>query len=225
MTSRRKIVVGLGIALGLASLFYVMAHSRTDGALEAYKRQLRAKGEKLTISEVTPPTPTNGPNAVPALMTVAGQLQLGTSNWVPVATRISPGHLRAAWQQEILPTEDTTNLWPSLEKDLEGKREALAEGRTALTNPVLSFSLNYQRGFNLLLLHLAPIKQTAICLSSATLLALHQNRADEAWEDLKASANLTRLFGRDEPLIIFQLVRFAISQIALSAAWEALQYP
>jgi hypothetical protein len=224
MTSRRKIFVILGIVLGLVLIFYVMAHSQTNGALESYKRQLRAKGEKLTIAELTPPTPTNGPNAAPALMNVAGQLQLGSSNWVPVATPISPGHLRVAWQQEILPTEDSTNIWPQLATELENMREALSQARAALTNPVLSFSLNYQQGYNLLLPHLAGLKQAEICLSSATMLALHQNQPDEAWDDLKASVNLARLFGRDEPVMISQFVRVAIGQIALNTTWAALQY-
>lgn len=223
MTSRRKTFVGLGIVLGVALIFYVMAHSRTDGALEAYKRQLRARGEKITIAELTPPTPTNGPNAVAGLMNVAGQLQLGDSNQVPVATFISPGHLRIAWQQEVLPTKDSTNIWPALAKEIESRREALSQARVALTNPVLSFSLNYQQAYNLLMRHLAGLKQTEICLSSATILALHQNQPDEAWEDLKATVNLARLFGRDEPLMVSQFVRIAMGNIALGTTWEALQ--
>jgi hypothetical protein len=224
LISRRKIFVGLGIVVGLALIFYVMAHSRTDGALEAYKRELRAKGEKLTIAELTPPTPTNGPNAAPALMNLAGQLRLNDSNRVPVATLMSPGHLRVAWQQEILPTEDKTNVWPQLAAELENMREALSQARAALTDPVLSFQLNYQLGFNLPLSHLGVLRRTSGCLSFATILALHQNHPDEAWEELKAGVNLARLFGHDEPLEISQSFRASFAQMALSTTWEALQY-
>ena len=217
--------MGLGILLGLALLFYVMGHSRMDGALEAYKRELKAKGEKLTIAELTPPTPTNGPNAALALMSVTPQLQLSTSNRAPVATLVSPGHLRISWQQDVLPTEDSTNVWPKLAAELGKMREALSKARLALTNPVLSFQLNYQLGINLPLSHLATLTRISGCLPSAAILALHQNHPDEAWEDLKANVNLARLFGKDDPLEISQSLRANSAGIALSTTWEALQYP
>ena len=53
---------------------------------------------------------------------------------------------------------------------------------------------------------------------------MHERDTNAAWESLRAEANLVRM-NHGEPLLISQLVRVAIGQIAVSTLWEALQYP
>ena len=201
----------------------VVKHYQLKGAVEAYRRQLRAQGEKLTIAELTPPPPTNGPNGAPALSFAASQLG-SLQNPVPAMTAVAPGRARVAWAEAVLPAEDTTNLWPVLAAAVETNQATLDAVRAALASPVLQFDLNYSLGPELPLPHLASLKKAAQWLASATLLDLHEGRAPEAWEDLRATSALATRYG-DEPLLISQLVSIAINQILLSATWEAIQAP
>src|SRR5882672_528251 len=82
--------------------------------------------------------------------------------------------------------------------------------------------LNYRLGFNVLLGHLTRLKSTAQFLSAATLLDLHEDRFAEAWENLLALNRIVARF-KDEPLMISELVRLALGNIALNTSWEALQ--
>src|SRR2546426_945477 len=83
------------------------------------------------------------------------------------------------------------------------------------------FEVNYRLGFNVLLGHLTRLKSTAQFLSAATLLDLHEDRFAEAWENLLALNRIVARF-KDEPLMISELVRLAIGNIALNTSWEAL---
>src|SRR5581483_6972619 len=139
MKLRWKILLGVTAAIGLALLLPMGAHYRAKASVAAYKRQLKAQGEKLTISELIPPTPTNGPNGAQALLSAGSRLSVNISNYAPMMTIISPGHARAAWKQEVLPTEDLPNVWPDLIKELESQQDALSGARTALASPVLDF--------------------------------------------------------------------------------------
>jgi len=55
-----------------------------------------------------------------------------------------------AWQQEILPTLESTNVWPGLTA-ASSKQRALEAIRAALEKPALVFEVNYRLGFNVLL--------------------------------------------------------------------------
>ena len=85
------------------------------------------------------------------------------------------------------------------------------------------FSLDYSKGFNLLLPHLTKLRRAALALVSATLVDLHTDERSIAYTNLLAAVRLTRL--QEEPLLISQLVRTACGHLAAVAAWEALQAP
>ena len=53
MKPRARIIV-LSLLLGIAIVLPVAAHFRVKWRLEAYKAQLRAQGEKLTVAELIP---------------------------------------------------------------------------------------------------------------------------------------------------------------------------
>src|SRR4051812_925687 len=74
MRLRWKILLGLLFVSGLFTLALFAAHLRAKHAVEAYRQQLRTRGEKLTVSELIPPVPTNGPNAAQSLISAANLL-------------------------------------------------------------------------------------------------------------------------------------------------------
>jgi len=157
-------------------------------------------------------------DAMSRLTTFDAEIQPG------VMKMVQPGHARIAWRQPALPTEKSDDIWPGLRAHLETNQAALAELREALRQPVLNFQVNYHQGFSALLPHLARSKSASQRLSAATVMAMREERMDEAFTNLQALVALPAHY-REEPFMISQLVRCAIIAIAASATWEALHYP
>jgi hypothetical protein len=137
---------------------------------------------------------------------------------------VQPGHARTTWQQAALPTEKSDDIWLGLRAYLETNQAALADLREALRQPVLHFQVQYHQSFSALLPHLAPLKSASQRLSAATVMAMRDQRTDEAFANLQALVALPARH-REEPFMISQFVRSAVISIAAGATWEALQYP
>ena len=223
MSLRTKFRAGVLLALGLAMAWPIAAHYRAKWKVELYRRELKAKGEKVAISELIPPRLIDSPNGARALLTVGGRLSsLDLSNLPPTMKLLAPGHALVAWNQAFLPTADSTNIWPGLSGTLDQNGNIIADARAALEDPVIAFDLNYSQGFNLAVSHLMCVKRVSQWLSAAAILDLHEGRSSNAWENLQALIALVEK-NKTEPLMISELVRIALGQIALNATWEALQ--
>ena len=55
MSRRRKILIVVGIVLGVAILVPVIHHYQLRAATEAYIAQLKAQGEPMDLAQVIPP--------------------------------------------------------------------------------------------------------------------------------------------------------------------------
>ena len=84
--------------------------------------------------------------------------------------------------------------------------------------------LDYKKGFDLQLAHLASLKRSAQWLSASTLYNLHQGSPQKACADVRAMLALVK-GDTDERILISQLVRIAIGAIGANATWEILQNP
>jgi hypothetical protein len=222
---RATILVGIAVPVVVALCFPVVAHFRAKAAAERFKAQLRAQGEKLSIAELVPRLPEAGANGASEFLAAQARLSAMPHQIQPTAMRgVRPGRARIAWQQPVLPTDQSSNVWPELRACVAKNSTALGNLRAALRQPVLQFQVNYHQGFSTPLRHLAQLKSASQTLSCSMLLALRDQRTDEAFEDLRAMVALPARH-RDEPFMISQLVRYAIVAIAASATWEALHYP
>jgi hypothetical protein len=211
----------LALVMGVPTL----AHYRVKRKVEAYRQQLRAKGEKLTTGELRPQVSADALNGARGLLDAASRLGYSNfSNLPPTVKIVAPGRALVAWKQAELPTTESSNLWPGLSRMVAEKQEQLEALRAALASPQMMFDLDYSREANLQLGHLSTIKGLAQWLSAATVLDLHEGRLTNAWGDVAALGALLA-HTLEEPLMISELVRIAIGGIALSATWEALQSP
>ena len=224
MRLRTKVFLVFLALVAAAVLYGVWLHYRLKGTVESYRRELVARGEKVTIAELTPLLPTNGPNGAGPLLSAAARFSARGYDYhlAPATMRyITNGRARVAWSQEELIDSNGTNLWPGVAKALEARGPQLAVIRLELEKPVLWVALDYQQGFLLRLPHLAYFKAAAQWLSASAVLNLHEGNSDSAAEDLRTLTRLVRNYG-DEPLLISQLVSLAMRQIALGTIWEAL---
>ncbi len=201
------------LALGVAyALLLLVSHDNVRDKVAAYKKELRAKGEKLTFAELAPPPSAKTPNGAKAFTNMSNFF---TSNVdpSPTMTMIAPGLARIGH----------TNIGAELMFSYSSNVKRTTELRAILTNAaVLDFNLAYSNVFELQLTHLSKLKAAEIVLSTTAMQALYQKDYSEAWQDLCAAVDLIRLHN-NEPFAISQLVRYALIRIAIDATWEALQ--
>jgi hypothetical protein len=222
MKGRTKVLLTLAAVI-LAVGWPLAAHYRAKRKIQDYRRQLQARGERLTVAELIPHLPPEAANSAPALIAAASPLGYGVlTNFPPAMKYIAPGRALVAWKHDILPTADSTNIWPALAAEVARSEDLLSTVRSALEKPSLAFDLDYRAGIHLALSHLPQVKQVAQWLGAAAILDLHEGRMNDAGQNLLALAALVER-NKDEPLMISELVRAAIAAIAVAPTWEALQ--
>jgi len=226
MTRLKRRTLSFLLALAVLPFLLVALHNvRSKRALNAYKADLIARGEKLTIQEMTPPARPEARSAANDLIQAAWQLRAGwvVPNNIPKAMgSVAPGKASVCWKQSSIQEDKKTNTWEELAEDLRMNSAALGQIRETLRSPQFDLNPNYNMGFNTPLGSLARHKGVAQWLSASALNELHAGRLNEAAVNLNSLLSLVHA-SRDERLIIYQLVRIAIAAIAIPPTWEALQ--
>ena len=222
MTKRRRGTAVVLVLLGLAALWAIFEHIHGKGVLRAYKAELTAKGEKLKVEDLIPPSAAEADLAAAHLTQAAWQLSQNGPVMAPIMRFVAPGKAMVGWKQPDIRDGYGTNRWEELATQLQDNRKALAGIREALMGSRLSWNLDYKQGDRTLLPQLAKLKQCAQWLSAAIVNDLHNGDLEEARADLKSLLSLAGAL-RDEKLIISQLVGIAMAAIAYGPTWEALQ--
>ena len=226
----RLLAIGFGVFVVLVVIAAWMEHLRAKGALAAYKKELVAKGEKLTIAENTPPPLKGVTNGAAAVLDAARDLRELEDCFQPGRMRmLAPGRAMVSWQQSVLGNDRSDkpmdDLWPGVAVALAAQREAIEELRAAVESSVVDFAFDYSKGLLALRLeHLAKIQKGSLVLSHAAVLDMHDGRRAEAWTNLHAATLLVTRW-RGEPVMISDLVHHSVVGITFGTTWEALQFP
>lgn len=212
-------------SLGVLALLTVLPHYRLKRAVAAYRQELRAKGEKLSIEElIPPPVPAESNGVIEFNAAIARLPRVNPDSQPSLMRYVGPGRARVAWRQAELPNHRGTNTWPEIETVVDSGRDALAALQAALAKPAFQYDLDYSRGFDSLkMTHLVSLKASANALATALVADLHRNQRESAWASMRALSALVAHNDR-EPVIISHLVRAAMLHIGVNASWEALQY-
>jgi hypothetical protein len=219
--------IGLAVLLFGFAVFLTVEHFRGRSALASRLNELRAVGEKLAVSELTPPRSDRGQNAFTDLLALTNELKAlssALSNPPSQMKYVAPGRAAASWQMERWrDPEGRTNHWNSLQLEFEKGERVLASLHTALQVPEFDSGFDYNKGFDdFAMPPILPVKTAAQLLSAGTSCNLHQKRYRESLGCLQALLTLIERM-RNEKLIITQLVRRACMLIALNATWEVLE--
>jgi hypothetical protein len=138
-----------------------------------------------------------------------------------------------AWQDYYRALAKITNCFPiapqpqSPAQDvllaLSRYHDAIEDLRQAAARPDCRFPLTYdsENPLVILLPHLATMKRCARVLQLRALAELQEGQTEAAFNDVRLSLRLIRYL-RTEPVLITQLVRIAMLQIALQPVWEGL---
>ncbi|HET7625033.1 MAG TPA: hypothetical protein VFM25_07185 [Verrucomicrobiae bacterium] len=225
---RRLLIFGAVVAVAciVAALALLRSTVHSQNAVEKYKNQLRAAGEKLTIAELVPPRPESGKNGVGIFSQATNYMNFGfsdilsTNSPFPMRFVIS-GKAMTVWKQPEIWYNSATNSWDDLGRALEMRGAALDLLREIPEYQQIDFELDYKQGFDLVLPHLSKLKEAAQLLSADVIYKLHQGDAAAAVTNIHVMLSLCKEW--NEPLLISQLVRIALAQITFNAQWELLQ--
>ncbi len=222
MKTRWKILVAVVIFLAvLIGVWLLSMHVQPENAVEAYKKELREKGEKLEISEVTPPPVPDEKNGADildnawALMTPGNML-------IPGMKTVAPGKDTPAWAQPDARDSDFTNTWDDFRNMMGPDRPALQMMQAIFERPQLDFRLDYGAGPEMRIPQLANLKRSAQKLSAMMECDLHYGDTGSATTNLCVLLAIAN-GEADERLFISQLVRIAIVSVGASDTWDYLQ--
>jgi len=206
----------------------LLAHgSRSRTTLKAYKAQLRAKGEKLTLSELKPNAHANINNSLALLNNAV--TKLGNARFFPggLMTFIGAGKARLARTADQPPFDSRVPgnpmEWTEFVAVLEKAEPALEQIRQAMEDPALDWGL----GTNLPVgptSNFLAMRRAAQWLAGAEVKELHEGNVERALQNLEALLGLAQL-NREEYALVAQMIRLRIISYAVAATWEALQAP
>jgi hypothetical protein len=231
MRTRRKILIAVGIALGVAILIPIIHHYQLRAATESYIAELKAKGEPMELAQLIPPTLPPESNSADILLHAAAQFD-PVENWqetnyangmMPVA----PGKAIVCWQQSEIHDEDGTNSWNNVMISVAHNVQAFQLLRKIIDKPAFDFQVKYDLGAARLDDAQFEYSQThgaADRLQTAVLADLHQGDAEKAVENLSTILALVKA-ERDERAVVAERNRMAIADIARAVTWEILQSP
>ncbi len=152
----------MAIAIFLAAfagLWLVTMRIQPEREVEAYKKLLRAKGEKLEISEVLPSPVAPESNSVLAVEEAFRLFGSGNEKIPDAMKMVAPGKAMIGWMQPEARSWDFTNSWEDFAADIAAYSPAIELLHQVLERPRLDFQLDYKKGSALLLPHLASLKR------------------------------------------------------------------
>src|SRR3974390_3491702 len=133
---KRRLIIALVliVAVVLGYVFF-FSHGSYRMALEAYKRDMHAKGEKLTIAELAPPrAPTISQGA--ALFMAVPNLGYWPTNLPSRMITVAPGRAMIGF----------SNITSDQLRGYETNVQTMTALRTALKTEFLDFNLDYSMG-------------------------------------------------------------------------------
>ena len=229
------ILLVLGIIAAVAALWLTVENVSGRIALRRWEREMRARGEKVTLADLKLPAPSSQPSpllsAIQKLESRKDDFHLAFGN-LYLLKLVAPGKV-IVLAREKEPVINTRGFqyndplltqphgWPDLAAQVNRTCEAL-EAVRGTESGRLDGGVDYSLGIDVPLPHLTHIRRLDRRLSSAAIVDLHEGRREAALENLAAIAKLGEAM-RDEPLLISQLVRIAALNIGAWTTWQALQ--
>jgi hypothetical protein len=227
----KRLIAAL-IAVSLSSVI-AFAGASEENALRATQDSLRKDGFKLDLNEFDFTTPIKMRTRVAALtnLVLGGRVARNAEIKIDLLEPAGIDSAVVIWtEKELLQKErnngwsDPGDMWPQLQRELEGVRIPLdAASAAALAGPI-RFHLDAAKGNGMLLPHLAGLKQLSQRFGKYCLLELHNGHPKEAWTNLFASIRLVTAW-KPEPTEVSNLVWFMLMKLAFDNVWQALQAP
>ena len=229
----KYLLVGMACAALLAVAWLFAANMRAKGMMEEARKRYAAMGEELGIGPLVPKADLLQANGGQQMLDALSRIRSVDRDLVSLSMYYSgPGRAfvfsqLTNWPGELrrVKREWVTNVWDEISFMVEPRRDALRRLWDVATNDVIIVDLPIEeKHINVLLRHLAPLKDAVRTAQLAAFLDLHEDRQDEALHHLLGATRLIAKYD-SEPFLITQLVRHGCAEILSKAIWDALQYP
>jgi hypothetical protein len=232
MKRRLKTLLVLVAIFLLPTLWLVVSHFLAKHALERYKAQLRAAGEKLTVDELLPPRIPPEQNGAKLFLQFIPYLHsegVLSSNPPPAMRGVPPNKAIIGWQQPYIVSVSAggfgnsliTNTWNDIDLELKKAAPGLELLHQAAARPAFNLEVDYHNSAAPLT-NLGSLKAAIVLLSDAGVSDLHRGDTPSAVTNVHSLLVLVDQT-KDERLLISQLVRIGMAVIASSPQWELLQ--
>jgi hypothetical protein len=223
---RWKILIGIAAAFVLLTCIELATIGNgPKDEVEAYKKSLISKGEKLEISElIPPPVPPdqNGADIVNEALGMFWPEDYEGSNSIPAMCLIAPGKAIVGFRQPDVRTSYSTNSWANDLAAVSGYRSMTELLRQAMIYPAIDFHFGYGvESEDTEYLHPTPLYAGADRLSVEAMCDLHQGNNDSATTNICAILALINGL-QNERLLIFQEHRDHMIFTAANTTWELL---
>lgn len=233
MNRRWKVVIIVGVLLGVAILIPVIRHYQLRWELHSYVADLKAKGVPVEVAQLVPPALSPDQNGAEAMrradaafsQTIRQGSKFFETNDVGGMTAIAPGKAMVVSQQPDIRNLNGTFSWQEVGAAVNENDKGFALLQQLIDRPAFDFGFNYGDGFDHFdfnKLYLAQSKRAAQRLAAAALVDLHNGDTASAVKNLRAMLALSKAVG-GERLLISGLVSLAVAQIAAPVNWELLQ--
>jgi len=222
MKLRWKIIIPVVVFVVVCGAVVPLLAFKAKRAVEVYKKQLVANGEKMSIGDLVERAGTNGNAIGEEFLDCAGTLPGFDQEWLPTPMRmVSPGRALVSWQASNFYDE---SAWKLMRANVEKHAEATEALRATVERGKIVFPIESGAGFRSPQPHLGPLRQAVVWLAMSTVFELHEGNNREAGENLLAILRALENYD-GEPAMMSQFVRALCVQIAFNTTWEVLQVP
>ncbi len=222
-----KIAIIVGTVILAAILISIIHHYQLRAGVNAYIAELKARGELLDLPQVLPPPVPPQENDTPEFLKAASTINTNwdvlESNSPPAMRMVAPGKAMIGWAQPDLRSSEGTNSWEDVQTALARENDALNTIQQITNRPQLDFNVNYAGGFEKLrLTYLPDPKRAAQGLDALAIFNLHRGNTASAVQAAHSMLLIANAMQHDR-LVISELVRIAVAQMASAVTWEILQ--
>jgi hypothetical protein len=223
---RKKLLIGFVAPIVLLSTYLIIEHFRGPWLFNRWKAEMTARGETFDIARLARPTLPPDQNGLPHLTWLGARLSaFPVTLHAPAPKYAAPGKVIVVTKLNEWPSSEsrgTNTTWVKVAEELAGLEAPMQEALEILANERFSANLQYHSGFSISMSHLSRLKAISQALQAAALHDLHQGQDDAAFAKLNGMLALVEI-EKEEPILISQLVRVAVMNLAFSATWQALQ--
>ncbi len=228
MRRRWKLFIAIAVVmLVLAGVWVVTMCIEPSDDVEAYKKSLIAKGEKLTVAELLPPPippAQNGADIIDAASHLLVDPDGDWSNFPAAMQFIAPGKAIVAFEQPDVRTDSFTNSWSNVLEAAEANRPATDVFKQMLSFSSLDFHIEYNEGnmWSWAPDQLGPFEDCSRRLLATAVCDLRKD------DSASATTNICVLLAfangeHGERMPSVQYDRIELAEQAAKGSWELLQ--